>query len=369
MKKIFPLFLVLLLALWVGCGGDDDGGPGPTPEVTARVVVNTTAGAPSMSANDAAWDNVEGATVEVVKAGALPATAAPTVVSGTATMQAIAAGDDLFIRLQWDDTSFNVWRQHYHVDTVIAFADFDRKDVLEQAEDQLFVMFEDTMGGYWDTWNWRSLTTGAGGFAEGFNFVDSPLVTDAVGSKVVEIALENQSRSGDPTYVHEDTCEFNGFALYMSEKLRFDDSWFDTTNIIDTIIVDTFDTLIVDFDTFYDTVLTDTVYELNERTWPLTSGWTNGQRVPGWLIEDGAQLYTEDELGSRWDTRAVMDYDSTDGVYTVVLKRKMATGYDDDLDMSTLDSVMTRVVILNNGLNLFRADTWRGVSKDIWLVF
>jgi hypothetical protein len=185
-------------------------------------------------------------------------------------------------------------------------------------------------------------------------------VPDDTGSKRVEIALENLSRSGDPTYVHEDTSEFNGFALYMSERLHwFKDSWFNTTDIIDTI-----DTQYVGEDTIY-----DTIWVLDKRTWPITSGWTVGQRVPGWLIEDGAQFYTEEDLGSRWDTRAVMDFDSTDGVYTVVLKRKLATGYDDDLDMSTLDSIMTRVVILNNGSDIYRADTWRGVSKDIWLVF
>jgi hypothetical protein len=87
------------------------------------------------------------------------------------------------------------------------------------------------------------------------------------------------------------------------------------------------------------------------------------------MIDGEAQFLNDAELGSRWDTRAVMDFDSTDGVYTVVLKRKLATGYDDDLDMSTLDSIMTRVVILNNGSDIYRADTWRGVSKDIWLVF
>jgi hypothetical protein len=237
---------------------------------------------------------------------------------------------------------------------VSGLVDFDPVSDLEQSEDQLFVMFKDTVGGYWDTWNWRSL----------------PLVADAAGSKVVEIALENTPVAGsEPTYVHEDTSEFNGFALYMSERLNRLEIWFDTTDFIDTIMVDTFDTLIVENDTFYDTVVTDTVYELLERKWPLTSGWTVGQRVPGWLIEDGAQFYTEEDLGSRWDTRAVMDFDSTDGVYTVVLKRKLATGYDDDLDMSTLDSIMTRVVILNNGSDIYRADTWRGVSKDIWLVF
>jgi hypothetical protein len=100
MKKTIPLFLVFLLALWVGCGGDDDNGPGPTPEVTARVVVNTTAGAPGMqSANDPVWVNVPEVIVNVVKAGALPVTAALTEVSATATMQAIVAADDLYIRL------------------------------------------------------------------------------------------------------------------------------------------------------------------------------------------------------------------------------------------------------------------------------
>ena len=359
MKKTIPLFLVFLLALWVGCSGDDDNGPGPTPEVTARVVVNTTAGTPGMqSAIDPVWGNVPEVTVNVVKAGALPVTAALTEVSATATMQAIVAADDLYIRLQWDDTSFNVWKEHYEVVDTSGFVSFNQVPDLEQSEDQLFVMFKDTVGMYWDTWNWRALTTGAGGFAEGFNYVDSPLVVDAEGTKLVNIQWKNPSVFGDPTYVHLDTCEFNGFALYLNEKLHriSDVLWVTTDTTVDTDLGPP---------VVYDTTI-DTIYK---QTWPLTRGWTIEQRVPGWMIDGEAQFLTEDELGSRWDTRAVMDFDSTDGVYTVVFKRKLATGYDDDLDMSTLDSVMTRVVILNNGSDIYRADTWRGVSKDIWLVF
>lgn len=363
MKKTIPLFLVFLLAVWVGCGGDDDNGPGPTPVVTARVVVNSTAGIPGMqSANDAVWDNVEEVIVDVVKAGALPATAAPTVVTATTTMQAIAAGDNLYIRLQWDDTSFSVWKEHFYVVDASGFPSFNQVSDLEQSEDQLFVMFKDTLvdgkTGYWDVWNWRSLTTGAGNFAEGFNYVDSPLVADADGSKIVEIQWKNPDVFGDPIYVHRDTSEFSGFALYLHEKLHrlTDILWVTTDTTVDTNPGPPIT---------YDTTI-DTIYE---QKWPTTTGWTEGQRVPGWMIDGEAQFLTEDELGSRWDTRTVMDFDSTDGVYTVVFKRKLTTGYDDDLDMSTLDSVMTRVVILNNGSDIYRADTWRGVSKDIWLVF
>jgi hypothetical protein len=114
------------------------------------------------SANDPVWVNVPEVIVNVVKAGALPVTAALTEVSATATMQAIVAADDLYIRLQWDDTSFNVWKEHFVVVNVAGLVDFDPVSDLEQSEDQLFVMFKDTVGGYWDTWNWRSLTTGAG---------------------------------------------------------------------------------------------------------------------------------------------------------------------------------------------------------------
>ena len=362
MKKTIPLLLVFLLAVWIGCGGDDDNGPGPTPDVAARVVVNNTAGAPAMlNANEAVWDAVEEVVVDVVRAGALPAAGAPAVITATATMQAIVAGDDLYVRLQWDDTSFNVWKEHYYVVDTFPFVSFNPESDLGQSEDQLFVMFKDSVGGYWDTWNWRSLTTGAGGFAEGFNYVDSPLTVDAAGSKIVEIQWKNPDVFGDPTYVHEDTSEFDHYILYLTEKLhRLSDVWYDTTNIIDSI-----DTMVIGpGETLY-----DTFFVVDEITWPFTRGWEIGQRVPGWMIDGEAQFLSEGELGSRWDTRAVMDYDSTDGVYTVVLKRKLTTGYDDDLDMSPLDSVMTRLVIVNNGSDFFRADTWRGTSKEIWLVF
>ncbi|MEA1980903.1 MAG: hypothetical protein U9N54_08015 [candidate division Zixibacteria bacterium] len=352
MKKFLPLLLIFVMIVWLGCG--DDGPTDPVIEPDLRISVNTTAGDPGMtSVNSAVWNNVDTMRVEVFRSGLnslLPAKLS--VVAASALVQVLVNNDDLFLRIQWEDTSFNAWREHYYVsDDTSGFVQIDRKAVVEQAEDQLYILFKnpDTNSTIWDAWNWRVLTTGAGGFAEGFNYssIDS-LSLDSAGTKVVKIGWENPSRSGEPTYVHQDTSEFNGYILYLDEKLNRGEP-------VGVLSIDNFTDPNNPDTTWYD--------------WPRTKGWTLNQKIPGWMIDGDAKDLSEAQLGSRWDIRAIDEYDETNDIYTVVLKRKLNTGYDDDFNMAIADSIKTKIVILNNKVELYEGDTWRGVSENLWLIF
>ena len=353
MKKLFPLLLVFVMIVWIGCG--DDGPTDPVIDPDLRISVNTTAGDPGMTnVNSAIWNNVDTVRVEVFKSGLnslLPAKLS--VVALTALIQALVHNDDLYLRVQWEDTSFNAWREHYYVsDDTSGFVQIDRKDIVEQAEDQLYILFKnpDTNSTIWDAWNWRVLTTGAGGFAEGYNYSSADsLSLDAAGTKVVKIGWENPTVFGEPTYVHQDTSEFNDYILYLDEKLHRNQ---------DPVGIQAIDSLT-------DPANPDT----NWYYWPTTSGWTLHQKIPGWMIDRDAKDLSEEQLGSRWDIRAIMEYDETNDIYTVVLKRKLNTGYDDDFNMATSDSIKTKVVIMNNMEELYEGSTWRGVSENLWLIF
>ena len=296
MKKLLPLLLIFVMIVWLGCG--DDGPTDPVIEPDLRISVNTTAGDPGMtSVNSAVWNNVDTMRVEVFRSGLnslLPAKLS--VVASSALVQALVNNDDLYLRIQWEDTNFNVWREHYYVsDDTSGFVQIDRKDIVEQAEDQLYVLFKDpdTTSTIWDAWNWRVLTTGAGGFAEGYNYSSADsLSLDSAGTKVVKIGWENPSVFGEPTYVHQDTSEFNDYILYLDEKLARND------------------TISVKYDTITDGGV-DTIFDTTATFWPTTSGWTLNQKIPGWMIDRDAQNLSEAQLGSKWDIRAINEYDET----------------------------------------------------------
>jgi hypothetical protein len=50
---------------------------------------------------------------------------------------------------------------------------------------------------------------------------------------------------------------------------------------------------------------------------------------------------------SRWDIETVYDYDLVDNRYTLVLARSLSSGTE-DLDMSALAEVKTKVGVLDN---------------------
>lgn len=356
MKKLILLALICCFSfVLVNCSSDDTPPPnGPDPVVVPRVVVNSTVAEPAfISTDETVWNSVAQIAIDIQTSGlALPSSIAR-LTADSVYMQAISSDSNLYLRFQWNDTSHNVWRDHYYVtDTTVTVTFIKTDSFIQSNEDQLYVMFNGAVNG-WDTWGWRALTTGGGGFAQGFTLVASDsLTTDAVGtSPTLEVAIRNTPRplSSDPNYVHLDTSDFTGSVLYFDSAIHWS-----------TVLKVKLDTL--DIGPPLDTVSRDIF-------WPTTRGWDIGQKVPGWLIYKSMATRTDAALGSRWDTKAISSYDDATSTYTLILKRKLATGFSEDLDMSTVDSVKTRLAILNNMTSLLKGDTDRGLTKDFWLIF
>jgi hypothetical protein len=101
--------------------------------------------------------------------------------------------------------------------------------------------------------------------------------------------------------------------------------------------------------------------------WYQTTGWVVDQKIQGWYIDGSASDKTEAQRGSRWDIGAYSAY--TNNTYSLVMVRKLNTGYNDDFDLSTLDSVKVQLGILNNQESFTTGSSNRGFSEEFWLIF
>ncbi len=365
MKKIIPALLALFVfSFIIGCGSDDNGGS--NGETTPRVVANTTVAAPSLSnPNDAVWSQVDSVSIDVSMTNA-PRNIAPKVaaVPPSVQVQAIKADNFLYMRVKWSDPSFDAWPNYFYVANITNIVNFTHETLAE--EDQVFVLFEDTADSGYDVWNWRVLTTGAGGLAEDGFFNTSTLqdtiIPDSDGTLGAVVAMQNYDNqfTNIPFYVHKDTSEFNqdtsdvltGYALYTDDTLNTNDTLYiryDTTSIGEPP---------------NDSIIVDTVYV----TALLTDGWVEGQRLPSFVIDSTLKNKSNAERGSRWDTRAVSTYSDAANEYTVVLGRLLNTGHSDDLNMGTVDSVKVKIGIYDDQNSFSTGSTSRGYSKEFWLI-
>lgn len=324
MKKLIPFLLIFSMVLWTGCGDDEDPvGPGDT---TPSVRANTTAAGPNFSSVDeAVWATVATTALDISTANApKPAVGKIAAVSDSIYVQAIRTDDSLFLRLRYSDPTFSVWKDHYATISSTPPINFVHND-LGYDEDQVYVMFDDGNDG-WDVWNWRVLTTGEGGLAEGMTYTGGVLATDE-GTITVAITNPGLGGSPQPTYVHVDTSDFHGYVLVRD---------------------------------------LDSLTELYVNT----TGWTVGQMVPGWIIDRFLKNDEDQSVRrkSRFDIRAVSDYDEGAEEYVVVLGRALATGYDDDLDMSELTSVRTMIGQFDNQDVFSVGGTGRGFTVEFNLI-
>lgn len=360
MKQIGVLVLVLAaLGLVWGCGDDDDGPTGNGPTEPTRLVVNSTAGAPSVSnPNSSVWNSVDSITLSVSATRTFaPKPSGEATLPANITIQAIANAGDLYLRLQWADPSLNAYYGHFYIVDTFPPIDFDVQSLepFETAdlEDQLLVMFADT-GSIWDVWNWRVLRTGAAGLAKGINidWSDSTATLDAAGTAGIEPAVLNSpDQFGLPMYLPEDTSEFSGYVFLYDDRVAITD----TVRVqIDTVI--------------FGGTPPDTLIDTNYVTYVYTTGWEMGQRIPRYMIDTSAASATAAERGSLWDIHAGQVHDGTG--YTVVLTRPLTTGFDDDIAMGTVDSVQVKVAVYDNDYRYFQAPSQNlGFTNTFWLVF
>jgi hypothetical protein len=317
--------MLAAVALIAGCGGSDNG-TNPPPSLPV-ITANTTAGSPSVTdANDAVWNGVTATSMNVSSSISPKIAAGKTAsVSATVAIQAIVSGDSLFIRLRFADATYSIWRDYYEVSSAGPPVNFTSYQDLE-GEDQVFVMFDGGSDFGWDVWNWRVLTTdarGVGGLAEGMKFVGGALVSDA-GNATLATHNPGIAQTPQPTYVHADTTDYHGAILPL-----------------DSI-----------------------------RSGYPTSGWTVGQRVPGWIINSAVKdtgSVAATQRASRFDIRSASVYDSTTSMYSVVMAAPLNTGFTDDLDLSTKTSVTAKVGIFDDQIAFLTGGSSRGFTGNFTL--
>ncbi len=353
MKKYVPFLAVTLLALWVACGGDDGNGPDGPDGGPVRVIANTTVNAPDMTDPDwNGWGAVDSFKVPVAQGNSpkvqpAGAAAVPTQIQ----VQAVENSGQLYLRLVWTDTTFNVDPHYFEVESIDDISVPPRvifrlgDSYLTPREDQAFVMFAGMTGDRYDVWNWRVLTTGVGRVARGYTYSSSiGLIMDAKGGAPdSSAARRNEPMGNTPTYVHKDSSESDDYILYLVDTassariIRWDP---DPLNPSDSVPV----------------------------TYQNTTGWQIGQRVPGWIIDSTLAHLDKAGRGSRWDIDAASIWaDSTE--YHVVLKRELNTGFLDDLNLSTLDSVEVKIGVYDNQEEFGTASNRRGFTDDFWIIF
>ena len=322
MKKLIPIAVILSLAIWSGCGGDDPAPTGSDGPAVVRVVANTSVGAPTLSSVDeTVWSNVTEYAIDVSTSNSpkLPAPAS-SAASDSVHVKAIVSGGDLYLRIEFDDNDLNLLKDFYR--TRDSSTNFER--ITSSQEDQVFVMFSGLPNGDLDVWNWRSLTTGTGGVAEGRTLTTDTLVDDN-GSQRVAFPNSSPLDSLRPVWVHTTGASYTGEILYKDDR--------------------------------------DSISKhLNEYTIP-------GLVVPGWYVDSavGTRVKQSAFAQSRWDIFTVDSFDNVNNEITVVLKRKLNTTYSEDLVLA--DSVQVRIGLLDNEVDIFQDNiSRRGFTDLFWLI-
>ena len=327
MKK-FALILIPCLVLWLACGGDNGTGNDGDDNQVVRVVANTAVTEPTLSGPDEAmWASVTGTNVPIsLSCTVNPAPPKAAVVPGSVNVKAIVKNATLYMRFQWVDSDLDIWKDVWTLNNVDNF-NFTRNDDVFH-EDQLFVMFAapDAEPAWFDTWNWRSLTTNYGGRAEGYTYQEGVLTRDPG----VQNFAKSNTRVVDPSrpkWIHETKSAFTGAVMYQNEVVEAAVAGFGT-------------------------------------------GWVLNQKVPGWIIDSTIIILINENEESCWDIRSVFSYDDGSGTMKLVLARALDTPYgEEDLDMSGLDSVGFRVGILDDQDEISDLNSsQQGFSNTYWLI-
>ncbi len=329
MKKLFVSAIALSALLWIGCGDDDDNGDDGDNLIT---VTASTLIAPAMPlvCNDTAWDDVTATSISLKTGNPLPVGPVKTplgpdkslAVPPSVDLQAIKKDGRLYLRFQWADNSRSIHRDNWELNNTETFRFTWYEN--SRGEDEAIAMFDGAPGGGWDTWNWRLLTTGTYNFAEDYTYRNDSLIVDA---GLNPMAYQNLPMNfQDPTkphWVDMTEWEFTGDILWKS-NLKDNDHWVQAN----------------------------------------ASRWTLGQTVPGWYIVDDVDWENISE--SRWDVRTSHYWDEAGEQWTVVMSRTLL-GSSDDVNMTDLTRIKTRIGILDNYTDFNPGSSQRAFSGDFWL--
>ena len=321
MKKLIPIAVILSFAVWSGCGDDEPDTPtGSNGPTVVRVVANTMVSAPTLSSVDeAVWSSVTEYAIDVSSnfSPKLPAPAS-SAASDSVHVKAIVSGGELYLRVEFDDNDLNVLKDYYKTED--DNLNFER--VTSSQEDQVFVIYSGLPNGNFDVWNWRSLTTGTAGLAEGLTLINNTLVVDS-GPQQVAFINEDSVIVGRPKWVHTTGASYTGEILYIED--------------LDTM-----------------------ANHLNEF-------FAAGLVVQGWYVDSGVGNQVQNTFPqSRWDIFTVSSFGAVNERITVVLKRKLNTTYSEDLVL--VDSVQVRIGIFDNQSDFDLQHSRRGFTELFWLI-
>jgi len=336
MKWLISVLMILSLALIWGCSSDDNGGTDPVIGPPRVQVATSVAGYALNDPQASDWGLVDSVSVDVA-VDIPPAKLNPslaTAVTDLVKVKAATRDDSLFIWLQWVDNTNDVWPNNWNITSSSPLM-FERS--LFDFEDQMYVMFSNPTTQDWDVWNWRVITTGAENFGEGMTWNSPTLTVDSNGTaQTMKVAFDNKNgQFQQPEFVHPDTSEYTNPILLLEDAISRNDWIFRSED--------------------------DSVH------WYQTTGWAVNDNIHGWYIDGSASDKTEAQRGSRWDIGAYSDYST--GMYSLVMVRKLNTGYEEDLNLSTLDSVKVKLGILNDQESFTTGTGDRGFSEDFWLIF
>ena len=335
MKKYWLMaFVVVLLlpviGLW-GCGGDDDDDDGGDGDTTPVVTAVTATSAPA-AVTASTWSTAVAATVPIGAnlPGFKRTGSAAQAVADDVRIQAAVYGDSLYVKVTWDDETFDVWPSAWIVDSIDGGLPL-WEHLTTQYEDQLMLFVSGLPNGNWDTWHWRAATTSfmgsptgqMTGYAEGGRYVNNAVTPDA---SPTFLTRENHQYIGfnRPTFLHEDTTEYTGYILADQDA----------------------DSLV---------------------TLP-ASGWTQGFLVAGYLTNVGIALLPDASRGSKYDIKVDAKYDAGANQYQVVMRRALNTGYTEDLVMTSGSRLTCRIGIGNEHNFTFTTGSSNQGYSDVFYI-
>jgi len=324
MKQASLIVALLIAMTWIGCGGGSTG-PNDDPPTVTRVVANTSVTEPTLSSPDESmWSSVTATTVNLNRSGSIakPSPKAA-LVPASVEVKAIVKNSKLFMRFQWTDDSLHIWRDCWSFISQPNY-NFTFNDVF--SEDQFFAMFTKPGQDWYDTWNWRVLTTDPASLAEGFTFASDTLAKDG-GAQVPAVDNQTFPLSSRPRWIHETKDAYQQPILYMSETIE------------------------------------------PEGPGDFGPGWLPQMKVAGYVIDLSVVSYLESNPQSRWDITTVSSYDAEVDVYKLVMSRALNSGFVDDMNMASEDSVQVRIGVLDDQDELATLNSsQQGFSNSFWLI-
>ncbi len=322
--KLSVIFAVILAGLFVwGCGSKSNPSSNQPPG-DVYIVANTSVTIPAdmMSTISNIWNAVTSYTVPI---GEYPSGSGfydPNIGFNTsATLKAIVKDDTLYIYASWTDGNASRRLDRLH----LSITDQPWSILTNEGEDVFFIIFDagnngteradcatmchavgDTRehytsgGGNADVWIWRAARTAPayldddGWWDDAGTDLDYPAGSDAV----YKDNYNNIAHA--PYFTHYNLGAYTGDFLFTHDTVHY-----------------------------------------------VQANFTAGDEVPGFVIDSMFHDTSTADL-SRWDVHSYSLYDNINHKWDIVMSRALDTGHDDDVDLSSVDTVQVTIAVNHN---------------------